>query len=118
MPPCRHACCAPPDLHASIPLYLHVAIPVARLWSSIPPYRYTCSAWFSVRRPCKPSFSSNSNKSHQTPSKFHACTPAVCLQSSPRKLPNSIPPRLHACSTPPRLHSSISAPPHPTRNPP
>src|SRR5947207_1939714 len=54
-----------------------------------------------------------SSKPHQTPSKFHACSMPPELQSSPRKLPISIPPCLHVCtpaaSGAPDLHTSTAA---------
>ena len=45
----------------------------------------------------------------QTPSnasKLHTCTPAVCLQSSSRKLPNFIPRCLYVCTPAARFESS------------
>ncbi len=48
----------------------------------------------------------------QTPSKFHSCTPAVCLQSSRARLPSSrFRYRLHACSAPRPFNTSTSRTP-------
>ena len=117
--PYRYTCSVPPALHTSMllrsrirntPPELHTFIPLRRS-----AFRDTV-AWCSL--PLR-SFSSNSSdwsKPHQTPSKFHACTPAVCLQSSRARLlsSRSIPSaRLQRASAVQYLHVAHTYSAHP-----
>jgi len=115
-PPCLHACSASPYLLASSSLHLqcasraphlHVATPTARLQSSI--LLYLCVglrfATLSVVLHAVAVQTQLFEQLEQTPSKFHACRPAVFPRSAPTKLPNSIPPCPHVSTPAARLQS-------------
>src|SRR6266480_960494 len=85
-----------------------------RYTSSSPPELYLSSVCVSRGTPRRGRANplgetSNSRKPHQTPSKFHACTTAVCLQSSRARLPSSRTQYLHA-STSTRVQRASRAP--------
>src|SRR5438477_40907 len=79
---------------ASILLYLHVGLRFATLSRGSP-----CGGRANPA-------SELLEQLEQTPSKFHACTPAVCHQSSRACLASSRSPYLHVCTPAARLQSS------------